>query len=238
MKCKCGKPAPVELEYRGESMCAMCFNEMFEKRVRKTIRTNRLLRHDDRIAVAVSGGKKSAVLLYLLKNVNLMFPMQGLFAITVYEGDMEGLKYAKNLCRKLDVKHYVIPGSAGGVSETLDTESEKLNATKIAVGHDLDEGVVSAIGRLVSVGMKPAIRTSPPIIINPLRDCSDEEVLRFAMINEIVFAKSALKDSLHAAIKNLINEIEQRHHGAKFQMSKSAGELKNLLNQTFQDSFG
>ncbi|MEM4352556.1 MAG: TIGR00269 family protein, partial [Candidatus Caldarchaeum sp.] len=58
----------------------------FEKRVLRTIARYRLLRRDDRIAVAVSGGKDSLSLLQVMKKIESSFPTAQLFAVTVDEG--------------------------------------------------------------------------------------------------------------------------------------------------------
>ncbi|MEM2614728.1 MAG: TIGR00269 family protein [Halobacteria archaeon] len=98
-------------EDSGEFFCRACFIESFEKRVRKTIAKYDLLREDDRIALALSGGKDSLALLKLLSRLEKNFPMASLVAITIDEGIPgyrdESLKLAIDLCNKLDVEHYI-----------------------------------------------------------------------------------------------------------------------------------
>ncbi len=95
----------------GELLCRSCFIESFEKRVRKTISKYGLFREDDRIAVAISGGKDSLALLKLLWKFEKDFPMASLVAITIDEGIPgyrdESLKLAVDFCRKLNVEHHV-----------------------------------------------------------------------------------------------------------------------------------
>ena len=53
----CGRRAPIYFRrYSGVKLCPTCFKEDFIKRVRRTISRYELLKYDDRILVAVSGG--------------------------------------------------------------------------------------------------------------------------------------------------------------------------------------
>jgi tRNA(Ile)-lysidine synthase TilS/MesJ len=71
-----------------------------------------MLKYDDRIAVAVSGGKDSVSLLHILAKSERKFPKASLVAVTVDEGIKgyrdEALKIAANDCRKLSVEHHVV----------------------------------------------------------------------------------------------------------------------------------
>jgi uncharacterized protein (TIGR00269 family) len=61
MLCACGEPAVIDGRCKGH------FSAHFEQKVRSTIADNDLIRKDDRVAVAVSGGKDSLTVLTLLK---------------------------------------------------------------------------------------------------------------------------------------------------------------------------
>ena len=71
-----------------------------------------MLRFDDHLAVAVSGGKDSLALLYILAKLKKNRPKTILSAVTVDEGIVgyrnEALDIASALCRKLEVPHHVI----------------------------------------------------------------------------------------------------------------------------------
>ncbi len=78
-----------------------------EKQTRRTISKYNLLGRDDRIAVAVSGGKDSMSLLYILRQVEEAFPSAQLKAVMVDEGIRgyreEAIAFAEKGCRALGV---------------------------------------------------------------------------------------------------------------------------------------
>src|SRR5712691_1870575 len=60
MKCrKCGEPAVLELRRHNAAFCAPDFLEFFRNQVREAIRKHRMFTRDERVLVAVSGGKDS-----------------------------------------------------------------------------------------------------------------------------------------------------------------------------------
>jgi uncharacterized protein (TIGR00269 family) len=64
---KCGGQAAIRVEYAKMNLCEKCFLEFYEKKVRETVLRYRMFEKDDRVAVAVSGGKDSASLLFALR---------------------------------------------------------------------------------------------------------------------------------------------------------------------------
>lgn len=63
MKCrKCGAPAVLELRRHNAAFCQDDFLEFFRNQVREAIRRYRMLTRDERVLVAVSGGKDSLAL--------------------------------------------------------------------------------------------------------------------------------------------------------------------------------
>lgn len=67
MKCtRCKATAAVALPSHNSGFCAACFLDFFTGQVEKGIRRQRLFTHEDRILVALSGGKDSLALMYEL----------------------------------------------------------------------------------------------------------------------------------------------------------------------------
>jgi len=98
--------------YSGERLCRKCFVESIEAKVRATVAKYQMFNFDDRIAVAVSGGKDSISLLHVLTKMERHHPEASLVAVTVDEGIKgyrdEALEIAATNCQKLGIEHHVV----------------------------------------------------------------------------------------------------------------------------------
>jgi uncharacterized protein (TIGR00269 family) len=98
--------------YSGEKLCKKCFVKSIEAKVRATIAKYKMFRFDDRIAVAVSGGKDSISLLHVLTKMERLHHEASLVAVTVDEGIKgyrdEALEIAAANCQKLGIKHHTV----------------------------------------------------------------------------------------------------------------------------------
>jgi len=98
--------------YSGEKLCKKCFVESVEAKVRGTIGKYGMFDFDDRIAVAVSGGKDSISLLHILAKTERAHPQASLVAVTVDEGIRdyrdEALEIAAANCKELGIEHHVV----------------------------------------------------------------------------------------------------------------------------------
>lgn len=113
MKCmRCGREAVYLRPYSGEAYCRRHFVSSIESKVVRTIRRYRMLKRDDRIAVAVSGGKDSLTLLRILAKIERRFPEAKLYSLTVDEGIKgyreEALKLAARESESLGVPHRTV----------------------------------------------------------------------------------------------------------------------------------
>lgn len=138
---------------------------MFEKRFRATIRDFKMIKKDERIAIALSGGKDSVVLMHLLAKLQKDLPFE-LVAVTIDEGianyRSKTLDVAEREAKKLGLEHKVfsfkketdltlddimqkkkesIPCSYCGVIRRylINKGAKAVEADKVAVGHNLDD---------------------------------------------------------------------------------------------------
>jgi uncharacterized protein (TIGR00269 family) len=108
----CGRREAVFVRaYSGEKLCKPCFCKSIENRVRVTIADYDMFKFDDRILVAVSGGKDSVGLLHILAKIEKNFPKVSLHAVSIDEGirgyRSEALQIAAENCRILSVAHSI-----------------------------------------------------------------------------------------------------------------------------------
>lgn len=112
VKCShCDKPSVIKLTYAGRTYCKDHFCKLIWSRFKSTIRNNELLQKGQKVGVALSGGKDSTVLLYLLNKLKNDLGLK-VVAITIDEGIKgyreNGLKLSKKMCKDLGVEHHII----------------------------------------------------------------------------------------------------------------------------------
>lgn len=97
--------------YSGETLCKRCFCKSIENKVRATISEYEMLQPNDKIMVAISGGKDSVTLLHILTQIEKNFPKATLSAVTIDEGIKgyrdEALKTAIKNCQKLGIPYTI-----------------------------------------------------------------------------------------------------------------------------------
>ena len=188
---KCGKPAVYLRRYTSEHLCGTCLVETTIDRVRKTINKHKMLYDKDRIAVAISGGKDSAVLIHILHQIEKAYPDSEVIPVTIDEGIQgyrdKALESAHELCRFLDLKLEVLTfknlfgysldeivklrtdDSFGACSycgvfrrRALNTAAQNLEADVIATGHNLDDEMQTVLMNILRGDSGRIARTNVP----------------------------------------------------------------------------
>lgn len=111
MKCdKCENDAVYVRKYSGQSLCSDCFSNSIMRKTAKTISKYKMIKNDELVCVAVSGGKDSLALLHILNQMAQSHNFR-IKAITIDEGIPgyrdEALKIVEDYCNELGVKHDV-----------------------------------------------------------------------------------------------------------------------------------
>lgn len=109
---KCAKPPVIRVRYSGAHLCGQHFSDFVERRVKHEIREQLDLKGGERMAVAVSGGKDSAVALELLVKILGRHRDLEMCAITVDEGIQgyrdSSLPLVSRMCSRLGTEHIVV----------------------------------------------------------------------------------------------------------------------------------
>ncbi|MCX6695325.1 MAG: TIGR00269 family protein [Candidatus Altiarchaeota archaeon] len=272
MNCSlCSRRSVVELNYYGQRLCRKHFNGLFERRVRKTIRTSRMFHSTDRIVVGLSGGKDSAVMLHILNDLFGKNPRMELIPVTIDEGieAVKGrLKQTKALCKMIgleqrvyslkDAVGFTVDEAMGRMKDgagactycgvlrrrVLNDVARGLSADKVAIGHNLDDEIQSAFMNFVRGDLDRIARLGPIVgvmrnerlvsRVKPLRDVLESEVLLYAKLNDIPFSSFKCPyagDSFRTTVKRILNELDVRHPGSKFQMLQSTDQLVSLMKE-------
>ena len=166
MKCqRCSKTAVAYHKYSNAHLCKPHFIEDVERKIKRDIRKFKMVEKGDRIAVALSGGKDSIALLYILHKIFQKRSDIELSAITIDEGirgyRKKTLIHAVKLTGELGI-HHTIRSFEDEFGTTLDKLIQKneaaactlcgvlrknllnkaareLGADKLATGHNLDD---------------------------------------------------------------------------------------------------
>ncbi|MDH4212518.1 MAG: TIGR00269 family protein [Candidatus Thorarchaeota archaeon] len=188
---KCGNPAIYLRRYTSEQLCGSCLIQTTQDRVRRTINKHKMFREDDRIAVAISGGKDSAVLLHVLHKIESAFMKSEIIPVTVDEGILgyrdKALESAQELSQTLDLNLEVFSfkklfdysldeiikrkptNSVGACSycgvlrrRALNIAAQEIGANVIATGHNLDDEAQTVLMNLLRGDSARIARTNIP----------------------------------------------------------------------------
>ena len=104
---KCAKPAVLFRDYEGRAYCRGHFLLSVEKRVKRGIRINQMIKPGDRIAVVVDGSYESACALYILNLVVGPRRDASICAISIDLGiegySSQAIMESEKLCKKLGI---------------------------------------------------------------------------------------------------------------------------------------
>ncbi len=190
MNC-CNEKPIISLE-AGEKLCKGHFIEYFEAKVFKTIRQFELIGKKENLGVAISGGKDSLSLLFILKKLSEQNPKIKLTAIAINEG-IEGYRdksliTAQKFCDKLGISLNIYsyenefgmpldqmlkvlevkPCTICGIFRRylLNKKSKELGFTKLATGHNLDDEAQSILMNQFKNNIQASARLGPIVGIN------------------------------------------------------------------------
>ena len=268
----CEEPRIIFRPYSGESLCKQCFRESVVNAVRAAISKYDMLHHTDRIAVAYSGGKDSLVLLSILLDIQARFPKSEIIAITLEEGSQQDHKRRSTLeevTRLLKIEHvtssyqdlfsltldeivestasFPSPLSACAYCGTLRRQglnilARKINANKLALGHNLDDEVQSMLMNLIRGDVKrlsritPFLKGIPEWLVprfKPLYHLLENEIALYAQLLNFPIYRPPCpykETSLRSEIRQWLNSFEERHPGTKYNLHATFTKLIHALN--------
>lgn len=274
MKCtKCDLKAVYSGQ--GQNFCKNHFLNYFENKVFRTITNYELFKKGDNVCVATSGGKDSLSVLYMTmlycRKYNIEF-----FALAIDEGISgyrdKTLDDLRDFCKKYDIKLEVVsfkdrfgdtldnirdkgieknkkPCTVCGIFRRtlLNREAKRLNATKLATGHNLDDESQSLLMNILLGNMSHNASLGPITGLNqndkfvprvkPLYFISEKESRLFALLKnfKVDFAECPnINLSFRAVVRDELNTIESKIPGAKNSIVNSFLEIMPLLKDHYK----
>jgi uncharacterized protein (TIGR00269 family) len=175
---KCENPAVYTRKYSGQKLCSVCFSNSIVRKTAKTISKYNMIKHNELVAVAVSGGKDSLALLKIIHEMALTHSFR-IIAVTIDEGipgyRNEALEIVEKFCEKLKVDHKVYTYkdlfeltldealelrenektsscSICGIlrRRAIDFAAKDVRADVIATGHNLDDTLQTFVINMLS----------------------------------------------------------------------------------------
>jgi len=271
----CNKKAVYFRVNEGRYYCEKCFSKNIEDRVKRTIRKFRMVENGDRIVVGLSGGKDSSNTLYILKKIFGQNPKIKIIAVTIDEG-IKGyrdktLKGCVDFCDRLGIEHHIVSFdeefsltvdkiakknkdkgmcSYCGVFRRylLNKKARELKASKIALGHNLDDEAQSILMnvfkgdllRLARFGPIPKVKDHKKFIprIKPLIMIPEKESALYAIINGIPAyfdeCPYAVFNPLRMETRDFLNKLEDSSPGIKYSILRSGEKLSEVLRKTLK----
>lgn len=225
---------------------------------RKALYEFKLLEGVDKVAVALSGGKDSLTLLFLLKAISGRgFPPLEIYAIHVSGefscGASVSETYLRSICEQLGVQFMVRESTQK--RETLECYScsrerrklifdaaKEVGATTIAFGHHRDDSIETLLMNLLHKAEFASNLPKVPMhdygvtVIRPLIFISEQEIRTFAeqyRFSRIVCQCPVGQTSLRRKVKEILTDLEETFPNARENLSQASlnyGSDKALRN--------
>lgn len=185
---KCQAPAVIFVRYSGQHLCHSHFKVFFERRVAKEVRSTGKMKRGAKLALAVSGGKDSVVMLRMLHNLFHEKAGIDLHVIIANEGIRgyreEGIEVTRRECDDLglplevtnfkDMFGYTIDETTELDPETipctycgvfrrsaLNRTAKDIGADKLGFGHNLNDTAGSILMNICRGDVKRLARLGP-----------------------------------------------------------------------------
>ena len=216
MRChSCRAAANVEIRRSRIAYCARCYPDWFRGQVRERIAHDRMFRRDDRLLVAVSGGKDSLALWHAL--TRLGYHADGMYirlGIADYSRRSQAKSEAFAAAHGLTLHQVDLEEGQGfTVPDLLDARSGKpcaacgtvkryhfnklaadLGYDVVATGHNLDDEAATLFGNVMHWNVDylgrqgPVLESTHPKLVRkvkPLYRLSERETAAYAIIERI-----------------------------------------------------
>jgi tRNA 2-thiocytidine biosynthesis protein TtcA len=235
------------------------------KKVTRAITEHRLIEQGDRVMVGLSGGKDSWALIQILDVLRRRAPIDFSFIGVTVDSGYEGFRHdlVARTCEARGWEYRIIHTEIGEVMDDLldrqDTPcslcarlrrgvlyriADEVGATKIALGHHLDDFIETLLLNLFFAG---ALKAMPArlvsdngehIVIRPLVGVTEAEARAYARASELPIISCCCPACgdlglQRQRVKRLIAELEVEHPDIKSSMIRALGNVatRHLLDR-------
>jgi tRNA(Ile)-lysidine synthase TilS/MesJ len=222
-------------------LCREHFEEDVHRKIRETLRKTGLFNHGSRIAVGLDGGRKSATLAFVLKNLFIHRRDIDLLAVIIDEGKKSGptADQARHVAEQLALPYIVkslplLPDHepthivhSAQKRELFFGAAEENGAGILASGETLDDEALEIFISYLQGDVDAVVRESSEqeeqrvAWIKPLRRIPEKEVRLYAIGRDLGFEKAAdLSNTatMRATGKRLLCGFDRRHPGTNYSL--------------------
>lgn len=249
MKCKrCSEKAAIKLRSHNAAFCKACFLFVFERNVERSIARDEMFTHDDRILVAVSGGKDSLALWDVLHRLG--YTTEGLYlglGIGTYSkasqqrteefAEQRGLSLRMVHLEEEDVGVTVpdaaqftrrAPCAACGTVKRhhFDRAAHEGGFSVLATGHNLDDEAARLLGNVLHWQIPYLAKQQP--VLEPTH-------ARFVRKVRPLYRTSELESATYAflrGIKYIVEECPNSHGASQILYKQLLNQLENEMPGT------
>ncbi|MGE5405833.1 MAG: tRNA 2-thiocytidine biosynthesis TtcA family protein [Candidatus Saccharibacteria bacterium] len=218
----------------------------------------KLIESGDNVAVGVSGGKDSLVLINVLRLLLEYSPLKfNIIPISIDLGWHAEWMIVTEYLSKLGLPHHIIETNIGPTvfeerqesnpcalcanlrSGCLNKHAKLLGCNKVALAHHLDDAVTTLMMSMMFEGQfrcfKPItyLDRSDITIIRPLIYIEEQEIIKYTKANDLPVISNPCPASGHTnreTVQSFINDLEKRFPHARRRMLKA---LENADNNSF-----
>ena len=212
--------------------------------VRRAVDDYNMIEDNDRIAVGVSGGKDSLVLLEVLAEMQRFYPKKyEIVAITVDMGFKDSdYSEIEKFCRRLNIEYRIVKTEIAKIifdvrhesnpcslcakmrRGSLHATAQELSCNKVALGHHYDDAIETFMmnlffeGRLGCFSPVTYLSNRKIKLIRPLIYAQEKDVSYFARRRTLPVAESLCPEDRATErenMKNLLAELERGNKGLK-----------------------
>ena len=224
MRCtRCRKPAQVGLRAHNSAFCKPCYRFFFRRRVLRAIEKERMFDRNERVLVAVSGGKDSLALWEVL--VAEGFRTVGFhLALGIGEYSQRSLERCRSFAqeRGLDLRVHELASEGLGVPEMMqathrpacaacgtakrhyfDSAALEFQCQVIATGHNLDDEAARLLGNVLHWQVDHLARQRP--VIEPTHPKFVRKVKPLFLTTEYETASYAFLEGLEYVVEECPN---------------------------------
>lgn len=203
--------------------------------LRRGVDQYNLIQDGDKIAVGVSGGKDSLVLLKALKDYSRFSPQKfSIVGITIDMFNNEDFGSIKQFCKDENIEYHVIPSDIYDIVFTqrkeknpcslcsklrrgmLNTTAIKLGCNKLALGHSADDLIHTFLlslfyeGRLNTLTPKSYLDRTGITVIRPLILCDEKHIISASKTLPVVKSKCPVdKLTQREYVKDVLKHIQK-----------------------------